>query len=144
MSGDYSGYSYGATGPIVSASRRPLDTASFNGTWRGYYARQSCAPAESCIFPEQDEATLALQDSAGTLSGTVTLWPYRLEVTGRASGNNAELRGQYRWGRDVTAEVLVQAQRSPTGRLTGTMELMASNGQSRVFTLLSIVPGPTP
>ncbi len=144
MSGEYSAYSYGATGPIVSASRRPIDTASFNGTWRGYYARTSCAPAASCVFPEQDDATLALQDSGGTLSGIVTLWPRRLEVAGRGSGNNAELRGQYQWSRDVTAEVVVRAQRSPAGRLTGTVELMAGDGESRAFTLLSLVPDPTP
>ena len=83
------------------------DTASFNGTWRGYYARTSCAPAASCLFPEQDDATLTLQDSGGTVSGTVALWPRRLEVTGRRSGNSAELRGQVQWGRDDTAEVVV-------------------------------------
>ena len=144
MSGDYGAYSYGATGPILSASRRPLDTASFNGTWRGFYARTSCAPAASCIFPEQDDATLTLQDSGGTVSGTVTLWPRRLEVTGRSSGNSAELRGQYQWSRDDTAEVVVRAERSPTGRLTGIVELIASNGESRAFTLLSLVQGLTP
>ncbi len=144
LSGDYSSYSYGATGPIVSASRRPLDTASFNGTWRGFYARTSCAPAATCIFPEQDDATLTLQDSGGTLSGVVTLSPRRLEVTGRRSGNSAELRGQYQWSRDVMAEVVVRAERSPTGRLTGTVELLAGNGESRAFTLLSLVPGVAP
>lgn len=144
MSGDYSAYSYGATGPILSAERRPLDSTSFNGTWQGYYARTSCAPAESCIFPEQDDATLALQDSAGAVTGTVTLWPRQLEVTGRAAGANAELRGQYQWSPGVMAEVVVRAQRSPTGRLTGTVELTASNGQSRAFTLLSVVPGASP
>ena len=143
MSGDYSAYSYGATGPIMSASRRPLDTTSFNGSWRGYYTRTACAPAESCAFPEQDDATVTLEDSAGTVSGTVTLWPRRLEVTGRSSGKNAELRGHYQWSRDVTAEVVVRAERSSTGRLTGTVELLASNGLSRVFTLLSVVPDST-
>lgn len=141
MSGDYSGYSYGAVGPIVSASRRPLDTSSFNGAWSGYYARTSCTPVNACSYPEQDDASLVLQDASGTVSGTVTLWPYRVDVTGRASGGSAELRGQTPWGRDATAEMVVRVQRSPTGRLTGEVELLTGDGQSRGYSLLSVVPG---
>lgn len=144
MSGDYSAYSYGATGPIVSASRRPLDSSSFNGSWRGYYVLASCAPAASCPALEQDDAAIVLQDAGGVVSGTVTLWPYRVEVTGRSSGDATELHGQYQWGRDITADVVVRVQRSPTRRLTGTVEMTMSNGLSRGFELLSVVPDVTP
>lgn len=69
--------------------------------------------------------------------------PRHLDVTGRASGNDAEFRVQYQWGRDIRADVVVRARRSSTGRLTGTVEMMARNGLSQVFTLLSVVPDVT-
>lgn len=144
MSGDYSSYSYGATGPIVSGTRQPLDTASFNGAWRGYYDRTACNPATSCISPEKDNAELQLQEAGGAVSGTVTLFPQRVQVTGRRSGDSVELRGQYPWGVSVTVDVVVRVQRSMTGRLTGTAETASSSGETKAFTLLNLVPGVVP
>lgn len=139
ISGEYSSYSTGAAGPIVSATRRPLDTTSFNGSWRGYYALAACTPA-SCPY---DDAEISLEDAGGTVTGTVSVWPHRIPVSGHASGQRAELRGQLPWGRNATAEAVVRVQRSATGRLTGAVEVNASNGQSVTYTLLDVTPQPS-
>lgn len=139
ISGEYSGYSSGAAGPIVSATRWPLDTTSFSGSWRGYYALAACAPA-SCPY---DRAEISLQDAGGTVTGTVSVWPHHIPVSGHALSRSAELRGHLQWGRDVTAEAVVRVQRSETGRLTGAVELTPSNGQSVTYTLLDVTPRPS-
>lgn len=139
MSGEYSGYSTGAAGPIVSATRRPLDSTLFNGTWAGYYTTASCTPATSCAY-EKDRIELSLQDAGGAVTGTLALWPYRVQLAGQASSSRAELRGQVPWGRNGTAAVVVAAQRTPTGRLTGTVELAVINGPTIVYSLASVVP----
>ncbi|MEZ5289364.1 MAG: hypothetical protein R2712_32100, partial [Vicinamibacterales bacterium] len=78
--------------------------------------------------------------TGGAVNGTVTLWPHRVDVTGRAWGGSAELRGQMPWGPGVAAEMAVRVQRSPTGRLTGEVELQVGDGQTRSYSLLSVVP----
>lgn len=144
MSGEYSGYSSGSAGPIVSATRYPLDTTSFTGRWSGYYSMPSCAPASLCPRDTIDQAAFSLSDAGGPVTGTVTIFPYRVSVTGQASGGSAELRGQLPWGRDHTAEIVVRVRRSPAGRLTGSVELRASNGLVAEFALVGVVPQPLP
>ncbi|MGE0816644.1 MAG: hypothetical protein AB7O28_06725 [Vicinamibacterales bacterium] len=60
--------------PVAPTASLPPGTAgvpsvsNVAGEWRVVYH-----VAAACLYPEQDDATLPLQDAGGTLRGTVTL-----------------------------------------------------------------------
>lgn len=130
MPGDRSAYSSGATGPILTATRQPMDATSFDGTWTGYYTLVSCgSPSPSaCLFESGDLFSLAMHDSGGALTADLTMWPMRVALSGAASGSGAKLEARVPYGLGQTQDIVVRVQRTPVGLMTGTVEVSTSTG----------------
>lgn len=131
--GELSGYSSGATGPIVRATRAPFAVTSFTGTWRGGYQTTSCSRPIGCVLDNPGSIELVLDDRGGQVAGTLSTYPgLRIPLSGTATGDTMVLSGSD--GRVTVTELNVR--RTPAGMLAGTAAL--SSGWTSELNLLGV------
>lgn len=138
--GEHSGYSSGATGPIVRAERSAFAVTSFSGTWQGIYTTTSCRPGSDCLLDRNGDIAFTFDEHNGRVVGTLQTFPaQRIDVAGTVTGDRANLSGT---NGSVTVTTL-SIRRTPAGRLEGTVSLAAANWASELA-LLSITSTPAP
>jgi hypothetical protein len=122
LDGDYSGYSTGANGPVISAERLSMLSQSFAGVWSGAYQTTSCVPGPFCFIDSWGDVELALDEHGGAISGTIKAPGLMAPMTGAAQGLTAELSPDGSSGHAGR----VSLSRDVLGRLTGRLSLQAS------------------
>jgi hypothetical protein len=131
--GEHSGYSSGATGPIVRAARAPFAVTSFAGTWKGGYNTTACSGTMGCLLDRKGDLELVLDDQGGHVTGTLSTNPgLRIRLSGTASGDTIVLTGSD--GRVTVTALTIR--RTPAGLLTGTVAL--SSGWTSELNLLGV------